>query len=169
MSEQDVPIDPEEEVSIALADVPKLIDGLREEIAALRAQLAMVTLQRDEARRTAERIDADLEAAEQRVAALEPVIAKIQSVPEDIVMAAVEASSALVTLAFGEVRAVRAAPHAPGAGELRRAVVERMRAMDVAQNGNTGWEGRALWFLNTLRRLSAEAATRATPGGPTDA
>ena len=51
------------------------------------------------------------------------------------------------------------------AGELRRAVVVSMRAMDVEPNGNAGWEGRVIWFLNTLRRLSAEASVCPPLGG----
>jgi hypothetical protein len=45
---------------------------------------------------------------------------------------------------------------------LLRALPDGLHAMDVAQNGNTGWEARVTWFLTELYRQIrvAAAATR---------
>ena len=38
---------------------------------------------------------------------------------------------------------------------LYQLVPEQLDKMDVARNGNFGWEGRVVWFLTELRKHSA--------------
>jgi hypothetical protein len=44
---------------------------------------------------------------------------------------------------------------------LHRAITDKMASMDVASNGNTGWELRVVWFLSELDRQAPPFSTAA--------